>query len=738
MTTIEFNETRTCIEDALASASYAKKMINLAISNYHAGQYRRENNQDGANAALMMAWHIQGNMSKVIFIMPMLAPEHAPLLDQPERQRLAGALTKSYEELSQLIREHHVTEPQLENCNDQEVDWYQSCLQIGHLAHLARNMAQRAERLPDNDEVTELMAAGVSKCYADAQESLEEMQQKQPPPENAFPQTREQTKDQAISNYHELQTLDRQLTERLKNLQAEAANSPGWCHICGDDIRADDATAHTQTCIMYKAQRKYTVRKMDKRYARSMPIMIWVRSEQLQHWMVLAVQPTTSLRQLDQFLRDEWLECCGHMSHFKIGQTQYSNCVPGPGDAPNFDNDLAEDNEQHTVHTLEETTKHGQRFNYEFDYGDTTCLNLENVATLPIPYNYVPEFINPPKEAEYYAEQFITVMARNRPLERCFKCGETAQWRYHENPYVQVPPEHGGPIVAPPYFCNGCAPDDMAVVELRNSPRSGVGCYDNTHDEPSKNLDACGDQHHQADPEYVKPAGDPEQLAELLQLEYANHIIYWTAPHFEAASEEIHELANLVSVNGNDLKKSLDAIERSILRWEDKSVDMLPSSWEQLTSPGDINKQIICTLMDEQFEPIDELDSKHSNVQGSADIILAGIQEYCSSTAEDTAEIIHEEMPASTTENLGQTNHLELDDRIMRIVDIAYRVMITGHSSLTGIAVHTMAKASGTTDAETPAPDALVNATKTLAYAGAIARAAAKIIEFRIWPLVED
>ena len=733
MTTIEFNETRTCIEDALASASYAEQMINLA------SQYRREDNQDAANAALMMAWHIQGNISKVIFIMPMLAPEHAQLMDQSERKQLAAELTESHQQLTQLIREHHVTEPQLDDCNDQEVDWYKSCLGIGHLAHLARNMAQRAERLPDNEEVTKLMAYAVAKFYEDAQESIEEVRQRQTPTDVSFPQTRDQTKHQAISNYAELETLKRQLDARLATLQANTANSHGWCNVCGDVIRADDAVDHTQTCIMYKARRKYTVPKTDERYARSMPIMIWVRSEQLQHWMVLAVQPTTSLRQLDQFLRDEWLECCGHMSDFKIGQTQYSNCVPGPGDAPNFDNDLAEDNEQHTVHTLEETVAHGQRFHHEFDYGDTTCLNLEHVATLPIPYNYLPEFINPPKEAEYYVEHFITVMARNRPTERCFKCGETAQWRYHENPYVEVPPEEGGPIVAPPYFCNGCAPQDMALVELRNSPRSGVGCYDNTHDEPSKNTNASG--HQQTDeetPQYVKPAGDPDQLAELLQLEYANHIIYWTAPHFEAASKEIREITDLVRLNGNDLENSLAAIEKSILRWEDQSIDMLPASWERLTSPDDTNKLTISNLMNEQFDPIDELDGEPTRVHGSADHILAGIQDHCSANAEQTAKLIHEEMPPSTTGNLGEMNHLDLDDRIMKIVDIAHQVMIIGHSSLTGIAVHTMAKASGNTQAEPPEPDALENATKTLAYAGAIARSVAKIIEFRIWPLVTD
>ena len=36
----------------------------------------------------------------------------------------------------------------------------------------------------------------------------------------------------------------------------------------------------------------------------------------------------------------------------------------------------------------------------------------------------------------------------------------------------------------PPYFCDQCAPHDATLAALRNSPRVGVGCYNNTHDEP--------------------------------------------------------------------------------------------------------------------------------------------------------------------------------------------------------------------------------------------------------------
>ena len=257
--------------------------------------------------------------------------------------------------------------------------------------------------------------------------------------------------------------------------------------MCGGLLRADEVRAHTANCVMDAVRSRYTVRDVDERYARSNPLMILVRSEELRHWMMLIVQPTASLRHLDSFLRYMWLECCGHMSHFEIDDVQYSACVPGPGEPPMFDADLAEPDERHMVHTVEETITTGQRFRHEFDYGDTTCLDLEYVATLPVPYGYLPELINPPEEAAGHCDDFITIVARNLPSERCFTCRAVADWRNYDNLYVHVPPEQGGPIVAPPYFC---APTDVTTVVLRNSPRSGVGCYDNTHDEAEQNADA--------------------------------------------------------------------------------------------------------------------------------------------------------------------------------------------------------------------------------------------------------
>ena len=111
-------------------------------------------------------------------------------------------------------------------------------------------------------------------------------------------------------------------------------------------------------------------------------------------------------------------------------------------------------------------------------------LDLECVAILPAPYHCLPGLIDPPEPAEGHTDDFITIVARNLPPEHCFTCGETARWRYHENPYTLVPPADGGPIVAPPYFCDECAPRDVVLAVLRNSPHNGTGCYDKVHHQP--------------------------------------------------------------------------------------------------------------------------------------------------------------------------------------------------------------------------------------------------------------
>jgi hypothetical protein len=44
-----------------------------------------------------------------------------------------------------------------------------------------------------------------------------------------------------------------------------------------------------------------------------------------QYWMHIEVPAYDLMTDLDAFLRDIWLECCGHLSAFKVGTTNYSS-----------------------------------------------------------------------------------------------------------------------------------------------------------------------------------------------------------------------------------------------------------------------------------------------------------------------------------------------------------------------------------------------------------------------------
>ena len=200
----------------------------------------------------------------------------------------------------------------------------------------------------------------------------------------------------------------------------------------------------------------------------------------------------------------------------------------------------------------------------------------------------------------------------------------------------------------------------------------------------------------------------------------------------------MHHLANLVRLNGNNLEASLADVEESILAWVQDFVELLPASWATPANSYNINERTVRDLMHHQFEHQDHLDEEPTVVHGSPRDVLAGIHDHCCITGEAATELIYEDMPPDSTNHRGRMRHLELDERIVRIIDIAREVMVIGHSALTGIGVHAMAQAERTTNAELPAEDALANAARTLAYAGALARAAAKMIDFRIWPLDED
>jgi len=86
------------------------------------------------------------------------------------------------------------------------------------------------------------------------------------------------------------------------------------------------------------------------------------------YWIHLSAPANTTLEALDRFLRDIWLECCGHLSAFTIEGKRYSS-----GSMEEFD-------EKGMDVTLGEVLRPGMKFYHEYDFGTTTELMLRVVS----------------------------------------------------------------------------------------------------------------------------------------------------------------------------------------------------------------------------------------------------------------------------------------------------------------------------------------------------------------------
>jgi len=167
------------------------------------------------------------------------------------------------------------------------------------------------------------------------------------------------------------------------------------------------------------------------------------------YWMHLDVSVDTTLATLDRFLRVTWLECCGHLSVFRISGFNYY--VDAEIDAY-WDWDIRRKNMQAK---LGEVLSPGQTCSYEYDFGSTTELLVKVIAEHEVDMK----------------GKAIQVLARNTlPHISCNVCGKPATIFCTQCVY-----EDEGCL------CDACAKDhkcsEEMLLPLVNSPRAGVCGY---------------------------------------------------------------------------------------------------------------------------------------------------------------------------------------------------------------------------------------------------------------------
>ena len=111
----------------------------------------------------------------------------------------------------------------------------------------------------------------------------------------------------------------------MTNKTATREVSKGVCNFCKGEIEKAKMTQHLKYC---KQRATEIANELESAQApqkiRLFHILVEGRYNP-QYWMHLEMVASDTLADLDYFLRDIWLECCGHLSEFTIGGTSYSS-----------------------------------------------------------------------------------------------------------------------------------------------------------------------------------------------------------------------------------------------------------------------------------------------------------------------------------------------------------------------------------------------------------------------------
>ena len=191
----------------------------------------------------------------------------------------------------------------------------------------------------------------------------------------------------------------------------------GNCYLCGKTFKKSSMTTHLkkevfpegneQLCNLLKVEDQ-----VDKRY-----------------WLYLDIPTTSSLSSLDRFLRNIWLECCGHMSQFYIPGYDVIGKTQKLGEMPK-----------------------GAKLCYDYDFGSTTSLVITCMGQITRPAQ----------------RSAVRLLARNVPLTfPCCVCGKDAD-------------VVNAAVYPHTFYCEACGEkheEDAYFLPVTNSPRMGECGY---------------------------------------------------------------------------------------------------------------------------------------------------------------------------------------------------------------------------------------------------------------------
>lgn len=168
--------------------------------------------------------------------------------------------------------------------------------------------------------------------------------------------------------------------------------SRGTCGYCGAGIAKSGATKHLSAC----PERQVIIEKAERgnRKTESLHHLRVQDAYQNEFWLDLEMRGSSTLSDLDYYLRGIWLECCGHLSQFSVGGWQ--------GEEISMNRRIG------AVFTR------GVELTHIYDFGTSSETLIRPVGV---------------RDGKPTTPHPIALMARNlMPEAKCLECGRPAGW----------------------------------------------------------------------------------------------------------------------------------------------------------------------------------------------------------------------------------------------------------------------------------------------------------------------
>ncbi len=113
----------------------------------------------------------------------------------------------------------------------------------------------------------------------------------------------------------------------MKKTAAEKPSLKGLCSFCNSEVEKSKMTQHLKFCKQRASANAAEASEAEAGTTEKTKFFHIVAEGRYnpQYWMHIELPANDLLEDLDFFFRDTWVECCGHLSAFQIGDTSYSD-----------------------------------------------------------------------------------------------------------------------------------------------------------------------------------------------------------------------------------------------------------------------------------------------------------------------------------------------------------------------------------------------------------------------------